>query len=394
LKLLFIKFGKAVSTVKRDGILSGGKRVVKSFFSMFKKVGSGDILFITGGVGDSARYRTHHVAEELSVHGFKCSVTIQDNPLLPSYADKFKIFIFHRVFFTPKVAKLIENIKLKKGEIIFETDDLVFDPQYIQYMDYFHMMNSLEKKLYENGLGGEILNDPFVKTCTTTTSFLSDKLRGYGKKVFVVRNKLSKKDLEVTNGILERKVSDSVKSIKMGYFSGTISHNKDFATIVEPIKFLMKKHPNLQLLVAGPLTITKDMAEFQDRIIRITFMPRDKHFENISMVDINLAPLETNNPFCEAKSELKFFEAGVLEIPTVAVRNNTFSEAIEDGVDGYLAADFQEWTMKLDKLIMDEELRIKIGKAARSKVLKDYSTVASHDEDYYEYLRNILSEIK
>jgi len=73
---------------------------------MFGRVKAGDILFITGGVGDSALYRAKHFAEELELNGFKCSATIQDNPFLPTYADKFKIFIFHRALFTPGVKKL------------------------------------------------------------------------------------------------------------------------------------------------------------------------------------------------------------------------------------------------------------------------------------------------
>ena len=34
--------------------------------------------------------------------------------------------------------------------------------------------------------------------------------------------------------------------------------------------------------------------------------------------DINLAPLEVGNPFCEAKSQLKFFEAGLVNCTTIA----------------------------------------------------------------------------
>jgi O-antigen biosynthesis protein len=394
MKLFIIKIGKAASIVKRDGVISGGKRVTQSFFSMFKKVGRGDILFITGGVGDSARYRTQHVAEELTFHGFKCSATIQDNPLLSKYADKFKVFIFHRVLFTSNVARLIENVKSKGGEIIFETDDLVFDPKFIKYMDYFHMMNKMEKKLYENGLGGEILRDPYVRTCTTTTSFLADKLKDYGKNVFVVRNKLSKKDLDTCDGILSMSKKGEGETVKLGYFSGTISHNKDFATIVNPIKNLLEKHANLRLFIAGPLSIGESLANHQDRITRVPYVPREKHFENILKVDINLAPLEMNNPFCEAKSELKFFEAGIVEVPTVAVRNRTFSDAIDDGVNGFLADNDAEWTMKLEKLIMDRELRIRLGKAARKKVLDNYSTLSGHQEEYYRYLRKIISNHK
>ena len=123
--------------MKRDGIWRGGKRAAGSFFKLFALVGSGDILFISSGVGDSAKYRSERQAEELRLHGFKCSVTVQDNPLLPRYADRFQIFIFQKTIYSKPVARLIEKIKAQKKEIIFETDDLVFDPEYIRQMDFF-----------------------------------------------------------------------------------------------------------------------------------------------------------------------------------------------------------------------------------------------------------------
>src|SRR3989338_7078572 len=316
MKTLLIKIGKAFTTMRREGVIKGGKRVFSAFFAMFRFVGRGDILFITGGVGDSALYRCHHTAEELEIHGFKCSITVQDNPFLPSYANKFNIFIFHRVLFTPSVAKLIKRAKQQKKEIIFETDDLVFDPKYLTHMDYFNQMNMFEKMLYENGVGGEILRDPYVKVCTTTTSYLADKLKEYDKKVFVSKNKLSNRDMEIANVILsERKrVEESNKNkirsldnarddkiIKIGYFSGTLSHNKDFATIINALTRIMEKYPQVELFLAGPLDIENKLNKFKNRIKQYPRVSRDKYFENISQVDINLAPLEINNPRSEER---------------------------------------------------------------------------------------------
>ena len=114
MKLILIKLGKAMNTLKREGVIRGGERVLKALFAPFKKVGHGDILIITGGVGDSARYRAHHVEEELKLHDFKCAVAIQGNPFLSGYADKFQVFIFHRILFTPGIAKFIAKIKFSE----------------------------------------------------------------------------------------------------------------------------------------------------------------------------------------------------------------------------------------------------------------------------------------
>ena len=389
MNLILIKIGKAWSVIKREGIFRGGKRVLEGFFSIFNFVGSGDVLFITGGVvaGDSTRFRVLNVMEELEAQGFHCSRTVQDNPFLAGYAKKFKIFIFHRVLFTPNVSKLIDEIKSQNREIIFETDDLVFDPQYLPYMDYFQKMNSLERKMYENGVGGEILVDPYVKVCTTTTSYLAKKLEEKNKRVFIIPNKLSISDLKIAEEILAAEATKKDETVRLGYFSGTASHNKDFATITEALYQIMQKYEKLELFLAGPLDIENKLNDFKNRIKQISHVPREKHFANIFSVDINLAPLEINNPFCEAKSELKFFEAGIVMVPTVAVKNQTFSEAISDGVDGLLALETQEWVEKLSLLIESKEMRDAIGNKAYEKSLEKYTTKNSHNQEYYNYLK-------
>ena len=396
MKLILIKIGKALNVIQREGTISGGKRVVKTFLEMLSwfSVKPGDILFISGGVGDSALYRACHCAEELEIHGFKCSVTIQDNPFLSRYAGRFKIFIFHRVLYTSNIAELIKEIKKQKKEIIFGTDDLIFDPKYLEYMDYYKKMNSFEKKLYENGVGGEILNDSYVKICTTTASFLAEKLKEKNKKVLIVPNKLSNKDLKIVDKILKSKKLSNGSKIKIGYFSGTMSHNKDFAVITPVITKIMERYKNVELFLVGPLDIESELNKFKNRLVQLAYVPRNKHFENVAKVDINLAPLEIGNPFCESKSELKFFEAGILKVPTVASATQTFKEAIDDGIDGFTAGNSEEWIEKLERLIESKKLRKEMGEKAREKSLRKYTNKNSDNQDYYDYLKNKIREIK
>lgn len=394
MKTILIKIGKAIKVIQRDGLINGGGRIVNAFGAMFRRVKPGDILFITGGVGDSARYRTANVAEELEIKGFRCSITIQDNPFLIGYADKFKVFIFHRILFTPSVKKLIAEIKAQKKEIIFETDDLIFDSRYFKEMDYQKEINALEKKMYENeGVGAEILKDPYVKVCTTTTTYLAEKLKEYNKQVFIVPNKLSRRDIEIADNIIEQKTKSSMlhdpcSMIKLGYFSGTISHNKDFAVITEALMQIMEKFPQIELFLVGPLDIENKLNKFKDRIKQLPYVPREKHFANIASVDINLAPLEMGNPFCKSKSELKFFEAGIVNIPTISSATGTFQEAILDGIDGFTASDTAEWENKLSRLILEPKLRLEIGQKARQKALARYSTQTVQNEAYYNFLRS------
>ncbi len=387
-----VKLGKGLGAMKREGIWRGGKRSAAAFFKLFRRVGSGDILFVSSGVGDSARYRSEHQAEELTHHGFRCGITVQDNPFLARYANRFQIFIFQKTIYSKSVARLIEKIKAQNKEVVFEADDLVFDSGYVKQMDFFSKLNALERKQYETGVGIEILKDPYVKTCVTTTNFLKRKLESYGKQVFLSKNKLSDGDTEQARKILESKSSQSrSKEIRIGYFSGTASHDKDFETIKKPLVEILKKYSQVQLHLFGLLKISDIYDNFGVRVKKHPFASRERHFVNVASVDINIAPLEVGNPFCEAKSELKFFEAGILGVPTIAAATQTFQEAIDDGVDGFVAGHTKEWKEKLEKLILDQELRKNMGRKAREKTLREYTTKNSHNREYYKYLRNIIN---
>jgi len=395
MKIILVKIGKITNSIKREGVVYGGRKVMRYlgvFLKTIAKKKSGDILFISGGVGDSARFRVFNVAEELNLHGLHSSVAMQSDPFLMSYAKRFKIFVFHKTLWTSKIQTLVEKIKMQKKEIIFDADDLLFDPSYQEKVDYYKNINTLEKKAYTTGLGREFLIDPYVKICTTTTSFLAEVLKSYEKKVFIVPNRLSLNDLKVVDKIRERSRGQQAENIQMGYLSGSIGHNLDFATITDALIEIMKKYPRVSLFLAGPLDIESKLNRFGKRIVRLPFISRDKYFETISKLDINLAPLEIGNPFCKSKSELKFFETGILSVPTVAVRNQTFRETIRDGEDGFLAGSTQEWIEKIGRLIEEPQLRLRMGERAREKSIRDYTNKNSQEADYHRYLKEIIKK--
>ncbi|MEK7181875.1 MAG: glycosyltransferase [Patescibacteria group bacterium] len=388
MKLFLIKLGKAWSVIRRDGLLRGSSRVLSAFGLLFRKVEPGDVLFVSNGVGDSARYRTSHVAEELSFHGFKASVALQDNPFLLSYAKQFSVFVFHRVLFTEKVGRFVAELKRLNKTIIFETDDLVYDPAFLVHMDYYQKMNAFEKKLYEKGLGGEILSDPAVQVCTTTTEFLAEKLREKQKKVFIVSNKLSRQDVSWAETALTHIEEHSSDTVRVSYLSGTPSHNKDFATITKALSVLLTRYPQMRLVLAGPLDTESSLNQFESQIERVPFVQRKDYFQIVASMDINVAPLEIGNPFCESKSELKFFESGIVGVPTVASATKTFSQAISDGKDGFVAGFTEEWIEKIETLIVDADRRKQMGENARKTALEKYTTENGVSEEYYEYLRS------
>ena len=87
---------------------------------------------------------------------------------------------------------------------------------------------------------------------------------------------------------------------------------------------------------------------------------------------MNIAPLELGNAFCEAKSELKFFEAALVDVVTVASPTGPFRRAIRNGENGFLASNEIEWYQTLLKLADDSALRSKVARSARYEAIRKF----------------------
>jgi glycosyltransferase involved in cell wall biosynthesis len=173
--------------------------------------------------------------------------------------------------------------------------------------------------------------------------------------------------------------------VRICYFSGSKTHSRDFAECEEALQNIMWSHPEVVFRLVGLLDLDESWIPFAERIERSGFMPALEMLRKLSECDINLAPLEEGDVFCEGKSELKFFEAALVEVPTIASGTSTYAAAIDDGVTGFLASSIEEWEEKLKTLIESRDLRAEIGQAAREKALATYSSLVAADQALLAY---------
>jgi glycosyltransferase involved in cell wall biosynthesis len=93
---------------------------------------------------------------------------------------------------------------------------------------------------------------------------------------------------------------------------------------------------------------------------------------DLAAIDIGLMPLPDDN-WSKGKCGLKAIQYMALGIPTVCSPVGVNSTIIQDGENGFLAADRSEWLEKIKLLIHDSELRRQIGVAGRAAVESAYS---------------------
>ena len=166
-------------------------------------------------------------------------------------------------------------------------------------------------------------------------------------------------------------------TVTIGYFSGTASHDVDFLEAATAVLDALAAFPETRLLVAGPLHLDDRFAPFTDRIERLERRPFDELPELLAQADLALAPLEFGNPFAEAKSSIKYLEAGLVGVPVVASATEEFRRVIEDGRNGLVAASPAEWREKLFALVRSADLRRELGEQAHRDVRARHTTSAS-----------------
>lgn len=359
--------------------------ILEEIINKFRAVPREQYILLIDGVENiipqCTRYRVLNKAEQLRKHGFEVKVTnLSDFQL--SMAQNASHIIIYRSPISPELLRLCHLAKDYGKPVFFDIDDLVFDTVYTDQLSYTQGLNPVEKGNYDAGVRnyGYMLEN--CDGAITSTNQLQEELKKYQSTVLLNRNLASDELISISSQFLKdySQVSDVVK---IGYFSGSISHNENFELIKPAIKQLLKKYSNVQLHIVGILDIPKDMKPFGNQIVTHDYVDWDKLPALISEVDINLAPL-VDSIFNRAKSEIKWIEAALVKVPTVASKIGAFSDEVVDGETGLLATD-DEWFDKLESLILSLELRQKLAESAYRAVLEN-CTLSKKDEmvTYFE----------
>ena len=98
----------------------------------------------------------------------------------------------------------------------------------------------------------------------------------------------------------------------------------------------------------------------------------EKEVEQLHSFDIGVMPL-TSDEKSRGKCGLKLLQYMAAGIPAVASPVGVNKKIISDGINGYLAVGKDEWIKKLEKLILNPDLREKFAKNGRLTVEKDFS---------------------
>jgi hypothetical protein len=351
------------------------------------------VLFVSGIDGFCHRYEVLHRAEQLAALGIESTVRHFADPRLLEEAPAHDLLFLYRVPDTRHVGRVIARGRAANRPVVGSIDDLIFvdDRECLPPLDH---LEAGERELWLDGVRRYRATLERCDAFVAPTEPLLEEARRLGWTAYLHRESVSAVELALAERarMARGERSPRAAAVRLGYFSGTATHDADFASIAPPLVEAMRRHPDLRLLVVGPLELDARLAPFARRIDRQPFVPWPELAGLVAAVDVSLAPLVWRERFAAAKGEGKYMEAATVAIPVVASPTAAFRHATREGETGRLAAEPDEWLAVLEELIQDPPLRDRLGAAALADVKQRYSP-GPRGRELAEILGQVAEEV-
>ena len=330
------------------------------------------------------RYRAYNVAQSLAAGRTGASpsagwFTKADLGRIGRVLDACDVLVLCRnSLYDDRIARLASLARARNRLILFDVDDLVFDPSYTHLL-----MDTLDQNLsdprvwdywfaYVGRVGATY---SLCDGALVTNSFLAERARGWsGKPTRVIPNFLNREQQEVSDRIWDAKRRSGWATddrTHLAYFSGSPSHDRDFGLVSSTIARLMDEDETLWLRVVGYLEPTQTLRRHQTRVESLPLLDFLNLQREIGSVEINLVPLQ-DNPFTNCKSELKWFEAAAVGALTIASPVHAYRGVVRHSQNGWLA-EAHLWERTLREVLRDvAAYRLDVVPRAREEARERY----------------------
>jgi hypothetical protein len=251
-------------------------------------------------------YRCENLALALSAQGHQ--------PELLHYTQlsrkaQYDMVIFHRPAYRFGFAWLVKQLRKNGARVLADVDDLIFHPHWASVSPgVVNQLVSLKQTEKYFSANAKALAE--FDYLTTSTLPLADKLRQQYPQAQI---------LLLPNTVHQRwyqhEKANTTAALRLTYFPGTRSHDRDFATIAAPLAAFLQQNPAIQLHITGVLNCSLTCRPGQ--LVQHEKQPFNLYPHHVAQSWINLAPLEATE-FNQHKSALKAIEASYFNTPTLA----------------------------------------------------------------------------
>jgi glycosyltransferase involved in cell wall biosynthesis len=289
-------------------------------------------------------------------------IRIKDLFRVPFY-DGVYIFLWVTPFGLPFFEKLFYMFN---KHIIYDIDDLVFLAPASKANKFIARLKG------KNKMSFLMKHSKHVITCTP---YLDNYVRKFTESTTDISSTIN------TDTYIPKNNYSNEQPLVLGW-SGSHSTSKYLKLLESVIEQLTKKY-SIKIYVIGD-------PEFKFTNVKVEAIQWNERSEisDLQKIDIGLYPLP-DEEWVYGKSGLKALQYMALGIPTIASAIGANFRVIENDISGYLVTTENEWYEKIEFLLLNPEIRKRIGEQARLRVENYYSIKANRDT-YLTILKKVL----
>lgn len=362
------------------------------------------IIFISGNRHSvSHRFRVLHVAETLLKAEINTTIYHSEDYIdLASFTTCSAVIIF-RAEWNEQLDTIIQFCNQERIPVLFDIDDLIFDESIIYqgYWAFYNDMTEADQNFWIKKVRGYQKTLEKCDGAIVSTPFLAKAVKKICNRSYLLPNMLDEHLLKAaTVAKTAPKPSSSDGKIRIGFASGTPTHKKDFGVVVQSLVSILRTQKHVMLTIVGALQVEDypELKEFTEQIEKRPLVSMEGLMSEMHRFDINIAPMETDNPFCESKSALRYILASVVRTPSIVSPTQALCEAAGNGRYGIIAKDSKDWHHAFQTLIHDETERRMLGIRAEKHAIEAFGPGKSKDlviSVYSEFLsQNFFNKIK
>jgi glycosyltransferase involved in cell wall biosynthesis len=240
-----------------------------------------------------------------------------------------------------------------RKKIVFDFDDAIWIPAVSKNNSDIKWLRNFQKikKICK-----------WATTIVVGNSFLADYALQYNNNVKIIPTVI---DTERRN-----KTKDQHKGPLTIGWTGTFSTLK-YLDIVLPVLQKLQEQYDFTFTVIADKDPQLTLNNY-----RFIKWNRETEIDDLLNFHIGLMPLY-NDDISKGKCGFKAIQYMSLGIPAVISPVGVNTEIVEDGMTGFLCTTENEWSKRLEELLLNPALRTKLGLAAKQKIKEKYSVQAT-----------------
>ena len=319
------------------------------------------------------KYRVAQPAELWAGAGVEYTYShYRDVPRSVALMQNATHLMFYRTLNDPVMAMYLYEARRLRLPVAYDLDDPLFS---VSAYETYENMKALPAAMKAHFLAEapkylSAMNQADI--VTVSTPGMAEHTRAYtARPVYFRRNFADAETLVAAEAALMASPQREGAPFRVGFASGSMGHEIDFALIGDDIAAFLAADARRQLVILGHFDEKLLPGVLRGRLEAHPFTTYEKYLETLATLDCAVMPL-TDDAFNRCKSAVRVIDAAAVAVPSLVGSVSDMAHMVQDGASGRVLEPGASWRGALEE-IAEPGVAAALGQAARRDLLANWT---------------------